>query len=153
VERPSLLAAVEAAGAGAFVADTAPIIYRLERSAPPRLIAACDALFDAVELGRLGCIVSAISVAELFIRPLAVGTKAVAAVDAFFRQPMVGVGQVDADVARSGAALVAARRLTRLPDALIAATAGILGLPLVTGDRRLARSGVPRVLLVADHGP
>jgi predicted nucleic acid-binding protein len=38
----------------------------------------------------------------------------------------------------------------RLADALIAATALDLGLPLVTADRRLARSGAVEALLVQD---
>jgi hypothetical protein len=59
VARETLLDAIEAAGAGGFVADTAPIIYRLERRANAKLVAAVDPLFDAVERGELGCIVSA----------------------------------------------------------------------------------------------
>jgi predicted nucleic acid-binding protein len=147
---PSLLAAVDAAGRGAFLSDTAPIIYRLERAARPVLVAACDALFDAVEEGLVGCIVSAVSVAELLISPIRSGPRAVAVVDGFLRQPMVGIAEVDADVARGAAELVARQRVARLPDALIISTAIALGLPVVTGDRRLARSRVGNALLVAD---
>jgi len=149
VERAAeLLAAVEATGAGAFLADTSPIIYRLERTAPPRLVRACDALFDAVQEGKRGCIVSAVTVAELFVKPFAAGPAAVATMDAFFRDPTIGIAEIDYDIARTAARLVA--RLVRLPDALIAATAIQFDLPIVTGDRRLARA-VSNSILVADH--
>lgn len=148
----SLIAAVEASGAGAFLADTAPIIYRIERGARSALIQACDPLFDAVEAGALGCVVSAISVAELMIEPFRSGPAAVSFADAFLRQPMVGVVEIGAELAREAAVLLAAGRVNRLPDALIAASANALGLPLVTGDRRLARAGASKALLVADFG-
>jgi PIN domain. len=146
-----LLAAVEAFGAGAFVSDTAPIIYRVERGADARLVAACDPLFDAVEAEELGCLVSAVSVAELLIAPFRAGPAAVSAVDAFLRQPSLGTAEVDEVIARTAAELVARERVSRLPDALIAATGLRYGLPVVTGDRRLARSLGPDTLLVTDY--
>ncbi len=146
-----LVAAVEATGAGAFVADTAPIIYRVERSADARLVAACDPLFDAVEADELGCLVSTVSVAELLIEPFRVGPAAVSAVDAFLRQPLLGIAEVDEDIARTAAELVARERVGRLPDALIAATGLRYGIPIVTGDRRLARGLSAGALLVGDY--
>ena len=146
-----LLAAVEAAGAGAFVADTAPVIYRVERGAHPTLVAACDPLFDAVEDERLGCLVSAVNVAELLINPFRAGPRAVSAVDAFLRQPSLGIVELDETIARTAAQLVARERIGRLPDALIAATSLEYELPLVTGDRRLARALAPGAFLVADY--
>lgn len=146
-----LLAAVEAIGAGAFVADTAPIIYRLERGADPELVAACDPLFDEVEAENLGCLVSAVSAAELLIGPFRAGPAAVSAVDAFLRQPSLGVVEIEMTVARAAAELVAREQVGRLPDALIAATSLEYRLPLVTGDRRLARALGPNALLVADY--
>jgi predicted nucleic acid-binding protein len=145
-----LVAAVEATGAGAFVADTAPLVYRLERRARSALTAACDPLFDAVGRGDLGCMISAISVAEVLVAPLrARAGPAVVVVDAFLRQRSVGIAEVDGDVARAAAHLLAEGRVTRLPDALILATGVRLGLPIVTGDRRLARAAT-NALLVAD---
>lgn len=146
-----LLAAVEAVGAGAFVADTAPIIYRVERGADPGLVAACDPLFDAVENGHLGCLVSAVNVAELLINPFRAGAAAVSAVDAFLRQPSLGIAELDEASARTAAELVARERVGRLPDALIAATGLEYALPLVTGDRRLARALGTSAFLVADY--
>jgi predicted nucleic acid-binding protein len=147
----NLLAAVEAAGAGAFVADTAPVIYRVERGADPRLVAACDPLFDAVENEGLGCLVSAVNVVELLINPFRAGPAAVSAVDAFLRQPALGIVELDEAIARTAAELVARERISRLPDALIAATSLEYASPLVTGDRRLAQAVGPSALLVSDY--
>lgn len=149
---PSLLSEVEGAGAGAFVADTAPVIYRVERRADKRLVAACDPLFDSVEAGELGCLVSAVSVAELLIPPFRAGPSAISVLDGFLRQPMLGIAELDESIARRAAEFVARGRVGRLPDALIAATAIRFGLPLITGDRRLARSGIENVFLVAEYG-
>jgi predicted nucleic acid-binding protein len=146
-----LLAAVESTGAGGFIADTAPIIYRVERGANSALVAACDPLFDAVEAEELGCLVSAVSVTELLIAPFRAGPAAVSALDAFLRQPLVGIVEVDEDIARGAAELVARRRIGRLPDALVAATGLRYGLPIVTGDRRLARGLGGPALLVSDY--
>ena len=145
-----LLEALRATGADAFVADTAPIVYRIERRTAASLTAVCDPVFDAVEQGELGCMVSAITVAELLVGPLRAGVaSAVAVVDGFLRQPHVRVVAVDGNVARVAARLIAGRAPVRLPDAVVAATGVRLGLPLVTGDRRLARAA-PNALLVAD---
>jgi predicted nucleic acid-binding protein len=73
----------------------------------------------------------------------------VAVVDAFFRQPFAGVAEVGQSTARAAAALVADGRFRRLPDALIAATAMALDLPVFTGDLHLARAA-PNAFLVAD---
>jgi predicted nucleic acid-binding protein len=149
--RRDLLAALKTVGAGAFVADTAPIIYRVERAADPRLVAACDPLFEAVEQDDLGCLVSAVSVAELMVNPLRAGPAAVSAIDAFLRQPSLGIVELDELIARTAAELMARERVSRLPDAMIAATSLEYGLPLLTGDRRLANALRPRALLVADY--
>lgn len=145
-----LLAAVAEREVGAFVVDTAPIIYRLTRGPDRRFVAACDPLFDAVEEERLACLVSAASVTELLIEPFRAGPGAVSAVDAFLRQPAIGVAELDADTARVAAELLASGRLNRLTSALIAATALRYELPLVTGDRRLARGLGSTALLVSD---
>jgi predicted nucleic acid-binding protein len=138
---------VEAEGAGAFVSDSAPIIYRLERAVAPALVSACDPLFDRVEDGDVACLVSAVTAAEVFAKPFRTGSAAVSVLDSFFQSPGISVCDVDYDIARSAAKMIA--KAVRLPDALIGATALKLGLPLVTGDRRLACT-VPGALLVSD---
>jgi predicted nucleic acid-binding protein len=103
-----------------------------------------------VERGQLACLVSAISVAELLVAPTRAGSRALAAVDAFLRQPFLGIVEVGDGVARRAARVLAEQRLRRLADALIAATALELRLPLVTNDRRLAASGVVEAFVVSD---
>jgi predicted nucleic acid-binding protein len=145
-----LLEAIESAGAEAFVADTAPIAFRLERRVHASLTEACDPLFDAVERGELSCVVSAVTVVELLVRPFRSGVAvAVAVIEGFLRQPNVGVVPVDGDLARVAAQLMARRSPGRLADAVIAATGVRLGLPIVTGDRRLSRAAA-NAFLVAD---
>ena len=134
-----LVAAVRGAGGG-FLCDTAPLVYRLERTAPRPLLAVVDALFDRVEEGALGCLVSAFSAAELFVQPYRVHPPAVTVVDGFLRGPNVGVVEPSLGVAHGAARLVARSVVPRLADAMVAATAADLGLPLVTADRRLARA-------------
>lgn len=134
---------------GGFLADTAPVIFRVEGAASAAA-RACDPVFELVERGELSCLVSAVSVAELFVGAYRAGAASVATMDAFLRQASVGVVAIDEDTAREAARLLASGKLRRLSDALIAATAALLGLPLVTADRRLARSGAVEALLVTD---
>lgn len=148
--RRSLVEAVRAAGHDAFVADTAPLIFRLERAAEAGLGRACDPLFDRVDDGELGCIVSTLAAAELLVGAHRRGGSAIAVVDAFLRGPSIGVSPPDLGTAGIAAQLLARGVLPRLVDAFIAATAVDLGLPLVTADRRLARSGAAEAFLVAD---
>lgn len=134
-----LVAAVRRAGGG-FVCDTAPLVYLLERSGSAAVLAAVDALFDRVEDGALGCLVSSFGAAELLVRPYKIGPPAVTVVDGFLRAPNVGVIPPSLGVAHGAARLVARRIVPRLGDAIVAATASEVGLPLVTADRRLARA-------------
>ena len=142
-----LVAEVRRTG-GAFVSDTAPLVYRLERSAAPPVLAAVDALFDTVEGDELGCFVSSLSAAELLVRPYRIGPPAVTVTDGFLRGPNIGLVRPSLGVAHGAARLIARRILPRLGDAIVAATAAELDLPLVTADRRLAR--VVDALLVQD---
>ena len=149
---PTLIDALRSAGYESFVADTAPLVYRFQRRSEPRLTVACDALFDAVERGEVTCFVSAVSVTEILVVPIRAGpgAGAVEAIDAFFHQPFLGIVEVGEAVARRGARVLASRKTRRLADALIAATALEARVPLVTNNRRLARSGVVDALLVSD---
>jgi predicted nucleic acid-binding protein len=146
VARRTLLSTVRAAGA--FVCDTAPLVYRLERRPSPAILAAVDPVFDAVEAGDLACIVPAVCAAELLARPYALGPPAVSVADGLLRSPGFAVCGPELGTAHSAARHVARRTMPRLADALVAATAAELRLPLVTGDRRLARAA--SALLVHD---
>jgi predicted nucleic acid-binding protein len=143
-----LVAAIEAAGA--FVADTSPLLYRLEGRGPPKLEEACDRAFERVEAGSVTCLVSAVTVAEIFVGVYRLGEAEVAHTEAYVNQPGVAVVPVSHQIAQSAGWLVARRTLRRLADALIAATANDLGLPLLTADRELARSRAAETLLLAD---
>lgn len=146
-----ILIALGERGVEAFVADTAPIIYRVTRGPDKQFVAACDPLFDMVEDELLGCLVSAASMAELLIEPFRAGPAAVSAIDAFLRQPSLGIAEVDEDIARTAAQLVANGTLSRLSSALVGATALRYRIPVVTSDRRLARGLGSAALLVADY--
>jgi predicted nucleic acid-binding protein len=148
VARRSLLSAI--GDAEAFVCDTAPLVYRLERAPSRSVLREVDAVFDAVENGRLACIVPAVCAAELLVRPYGLGPPAVSVVDALLRSPGVAVAPPGLGTAHGAARHVARRTIPRLADALVAATAAELRLPLVTGDRRLARAA--GALLVHDFG-
>lgn len=143
------LVAEVAARGGGFVCDTGPLVFRLERSGPRRVREAVDALFGRVELGEIGCFVSTLSASELLVHPHRMGLPAVGVADGFLRSPFVGLVPPSLAVAHGAARLVARRALPRLGDAVIAATAADLRLPLVTADRRLARA--VGALLVQDH--
>jgi predicted nucleic acid-binding protein len=112
---------------GGFVSDTAPLVYRFERSAPGGVLEAVDALFDEVERGGLGCLVSTLVAAELLVRPYRVRPAAAAVVDGFLRAPHIGVAEPTLGVAHGAARLVAKRVLPRLGDAIVAATASEVG--------------------------
>lgn len=120
--------------------DTAPLVYRLERSQARSVLAALDPLFDAVEAGELACIVPTVCAAELLVRPYTLGPPAVSVVDGLLRSPGVAVAAPRLGTAHAAARHVARRTIPRLADALVAATAAEHRLPLVTGDRRLARA-------------
>lgn len=143
----SLLSALQPSGA--FVSDTAPLVYRLERSPRGSILAALDPVFDAVESGDLACIVPAVCAAELLVRPYVIGPPAVSVADGLLRSPGVAVAAPQLGTAHAAARHLARRTIPRLADALVAATAAELRLPLVTGDRRLARAA--GALLVSDY--
>lgn len=133
------------------MADTAPVLYRLERGGPAELVRVCDPVFELVETGELACLVSSVTVAEIFVGAYRLDEAAIAVTNAYLSQPSLGVVPPSREIAQSAGWLVARRKLGRLADALIAATANDVGLPLLTSDRGLARSGAANALLVTDY--
>lgn len=134
---------------GAFVSDTAPLVYYVEGSGPRRLRDAIAVLLEGVSKGSLGCFVSTVSAGELLVHPHRIGLHAIPPVDGFLRSGEIVLVPPSLEVAHGAARLVARRVVPRLGDAIIAATAADLRLPLVTTDRRLARA--VGALLVQDH--
>lgn len=133
--------------AGAFVCDTAPAIYRLERSGTTASRALVDELFGLVGNGTVACLVPAVCAAELLVRPHRLGAAAVVVADGFLRAPNMHVVAPGLSIAHGAARLVARGAVGRMPDALVAATAREAGVPLVTADRRLARATPSSVLI------
>lgn len=125
---------------GAFVADTAPLVYYVENSGPPSLRSAIGALFEHVARSDLACFVSTLSAGELLVHPHRIGLHALPPVDGFLRSREIVLVAPGLEVAHGAARLVAHRVVPRLGDAIIAATSADLRLPLVTADRRLARA-------------
>ena len=120
-----------------LVVDTSALIAYLRGN--ETVSAAATHLMDGmVRSGRNPAIVSAISVAELLVRPLAAGLEAASAVTAFLLGfPGIAIRSADFLVAAEAARI---RLLTRAatPDALIAATATLTGSRwLVTNDHEL----------------
>ena len=87
--RRSLLSAL--GDAEAFVCDTAPLVYRLERTPSRSVLDQVDSLFDAVETRALACIVPAVCAAELLVRPYSLGPPAVSVADALLRSAGIAV--------------------------------------------------------------
>lgn len=133
--------------AGAFVCDTAPAIFRFERSGTPAVLAVVDELFDRVVDGTVACLVPAVCAAELLVRPHRLGAAAVVVADGFLRGPNVHVLAPGLTIAHGAARLLARGAIRRLPDALVAATAQEAQVPLVTADRRFARAVAGSMLL------
>jgi predicted nucleic acid-binding protein len=141
-----LVEALAAGGGDAFVADTAPLLYRLEGRSPSGLERACDAVFEAVEAGALTCLVSSVTVAEIFAGVYRLGEAQAAVTDAYLSQPSVAVVPVSRGSPSRQAGSSPAGDWRRLADALIAATANDLELPLLTADRDPRASGVANAL-------
>ena len=121
--------------------------------------AATVVIDEFVRTGRNRATISAVSVAETFVRPFTAGAAAVGIVDAFLRHfPNLTVSGIDYDVAREAARLRAQTSL-KTPDALIIATALNAGISiLVANDAKWASAiaaAAPVVTLchLDAHGP
>ena len=116
--------------------DTAPLIYHLEDIQPWSELTTIA--FDLIAADQVKGFVSAISVAELLVKPLAAGAETAAPVEAFLlSMPNTTIAGIDYEVARK-AAQVRARSTLRTADALLVATAIVLGIDLLlTNDGRL----------------
>jgi predicted nucleic acid-binding protein len=89
-------------------------------------------LFDAaVGTGRNAAILSAVTAAELLVRPFRRGSEALAVAEGFFRFfGSITIAAVTYDVGREAARIRAATGLA-MPDALVIATAVVQGVDLV----------------------
>ena len=128
---------------GLTVLDAGIVIAVLDTS-DAHHVASVQALRDARESGA-ALVVPASAYAEALVGPSRRGDEAVATVDAFLDALPAAVEPATRDVAREAAALRAMHgRGLRLPDALVLATATIVGADLVlTTDADWPASRVP----------
>lgn len=96
----------------------------LARSDPVDVRQPCaEWLLDAVEAGRFECVISALSAAELLVRPSAMGPSRLAATEAALRGfPHLTVRPFSFEDSGLAAQVRATTRL-RLPDAVVVSTA------------------------------
>ena len=116
--------------------DTAPLIYHLEDVEP--WSALTTMAFDLIASEQVSGFISAVSVAELLVKPFAAGAQTAESAERFLLSiPNVAIAPVDYAISRRAADL-RARYRARTPDALIIATALILGIDrILTNDVRL----------------
>lgn len=116
--------------------DTAPLIYHLEDVEPWSELTTMS--FNLIANEQVKGFLSAVSVTELMVKPMAAGEQTAEAAERFLLSiPNVTIAPVDYAIALRAADL-RARYHGRTPDALIIATALVLGIERVlTNDARL----------------
>lgn len=129
--------------------DTAPLIYHLEDIEPWSQLTTMA--FDLIASEQVTGFLSAVSVTEFLVKPFAGGPQTAEAAERFLlSMPNVTIAPVDHAIARRAAEL-RARYRGRTPDALIIATALVLGTRrILTNDSSLERyepEGVEILLL------
>jgi predicted nucleic acid-binding protein len=130
--------------------DSMCFIYHLE--ANPMYVGFTDALFRLIEEGELWASTSVLSLAEVLVRPMALGDRAAAADYRYWMEnfPNLSLAQVDAETVVTAAGL-RARYGLRLPDALqLASCLEVEADAFITNDKSLSRVGEPRVILISD---
>jgi predicted nucleic acid-binding protein len=123
-------------------------------AASPLAVHVIDVL---VQPGRNHATLSAVTAAEVLVRPFAVGPRAVAVAELFMRHfPNLDVAEVSYGIAREAARVRAATRLP-MADALILASAVVLGIRhVVANDDRwptVVAAALPEISLchLGDH--
>jgi predicted nucleic acid-binding protein len=137
------LEAAIAPGASLLV-DTSAILAYLDGTESVSAVAAY--VFDQlVAKGRNPAVISAVSVTEALVRPYRVrSASAVGTVEAFLRSfSNLSIESVTFEVAREAARIRAATAL-RTPDALILATATVIGSQLVIANDDRWRAAIER---------
>ena len=108
-------------GARTISLDTAVFLAKSDQTDPRQRCA--QWLLDEVEAGRFDCVISALSAAEMLVRPSAMSpSRAVAAQAALRRFPHLVVQPFTFDDSAFAAHVRATTRL-RLPDAIVLSTA------------------------------
>lgn len=128
--------------------DTNCFIYALEDPSSERGQFIVDHVLAAPEQR---VVTATLVVAELLAQPYALGRpdRARALLQALESLPRLTIAPLTVAVAEAAARLRAELRLP-LPDAIVLATAGAAGAPLLTNDRRLASAAGNCALLLDD---
>lgn len=130
---------------GLTVADSSVLIAALDADDSLHR-SAVDVLAESWDRGDQ-IIIPAVAYAETMVRPVAAGGALLSRAEEFFAE--LTVAPLTREAARQAAALRAAHRWLRTPDALIIASAAQLAADrLVTGDDRWLRAD-PRVEVIA----
>ncbi len=117
-----------------LVVDSSAILGYLD--ANERISGVAAHVFDRlIATGRNRGVVSTIAVAEALVRPFRVGSASAAGtIEAFFRSfPNLSIEPVSYEFAREAARIRAATAL-RTPDAMILATASVIGSAIVVAN-------------------
>ena len=117
-----------------LVVDTSAILAYLDGT--ERVSGAAAVVFDRlIATGRNSAVISAVSVTEALVRPLrARSTSATGTVETFLRSfRNLSIEPVTHEIAREAARIRAATSL-RTPDALILATAAVVGSQIVVAN-------------------
>lgn len=132
---------MELTSATHVVLDTSACIYYLDCPPTDSRCAVLLPVVRSAEKGELDLLVSTVTVAELLAGPLRCGDRKAEASVRLFLDLLCRVVPVDRAVAERAAALRADHGL-RTPDALICATALLMGPAVVVGsDERWKRTG------------
>jgi len=130
--------------------DSMCFTYHLE--ANPMYVGFTDALFRLIEGGELWASTSVLSLAEVLVRPMALGDGAAAADYRYWMEnfPNLSLAPVGVEMVVTAAGL-RARHGLRLPDALQLASCLEAEVDaFITNDRSLSRVEELRVMLISD---
>lgn len=122
-----------------IVLDTNCLIYYLDDSTSDRGRWLGEQVFMPAVRGELQIVLPTVCLAELLVRPYALGqdARAVALRRALVQVPGLSVVPLSEDLAVAASRLRGRRSLS-LPDAIVLATATAVGGSVLTNDRRLA---------------
>lgn len=131
--------------------DANIFIYALE--AYPAYANVLAELFDAIDNGEILGVTSELTIAEVLIKPLAEGnfTLQNAYLDAIQSSDTLLTASINRDTLIEAAKIRASNPAIRMPDAIHAATAKIIGCKtIITNDRRFQAATGVKVALLSD---
>lgn len=131
--------------------DANIFIYALE--AYPAYTSVIAELFDAIDSGEILAVTSELTIAEVLIKPLAEGNSNLqnAYLDAIQSSDTLLTASINRDILIEAAKIRASNPTIRMPDAIHAATAKIIGCKtIITNDRRFQTAVGVKVAILSD---